>query len=303
VVDAHIHIFPPDVAADRDRFFPLDPHFAELYTNPRARLATAEEALAAMDRNGVAGAFALGFGWADPALCRMHNDYLADVQRRFPGRFAGFAAIQPRDTAGALAELARIGAAGLRGVGELMPHGQGYRLDDWSVLDPIAEAVAALGLPMVSHVSEPLGHRYPGKGDVSPIAAAALAARHPELRLVLSHWGGGLPFYELMPEVAASLRNVFYDSAASTYLYRFDVFEVAARIVGAGRVLFGTDFPLLRMGPFLRRVRDLGLPQPVLAEILGANAIRLIGEPGWPRPEPGNGTAGARSTGEGRGQM
>ncbi len=236
-----------------------------------------------MDRNGVDGAFALGFGWSDPSLCRMHNDYLIDVQRRHPGRFACFASIQPRAGAGAIAELSRVLGAGLRGVGEVMPHGQGYRLDEWSVIDPIVEALVALGRPMVVHVSEPIGHAYPGKGDVSPVAAWALARRHPALRAIFAHWGGGLPFYELMPEVVADLRQVSYDSAATTYLYRFEIFKIVAEISGADRILFGTDFPLLRQGPFLRRVRELGLPPAALEGILGNNAVRLIGnERPWP---------------------
>ncbi len=283
VIDAHIHVFPPEVISQRERFLALDPHFAALYTNPRARLATAEDALASMDRNGIAGAFALGFGWTDAALCRMHNDYLLDVQSRYPSRFACFAAIQPRAGAATLAELSRVVSAGLRGAGELMPHGQGYRLDDWTVIDPLAEALVSLGRPLVIHVSEPVGHRYPGKGDVSPVAAWELARRHPALRLVFAHWGGGLPFYELMPEVAADLRQTFYDSAATTFLYRFEVFRVASEICGAERILFGTDFPLLRQGPFLQRVRALGLPDPALRSILGDNAIHLIGGDGsWP---------------------
>lgn len=267
----------------RERFLARDPHFAALYTNPRARLATAEDALASMDRNGIAGAFALGFGWNDLALCRMHNDYLLEVQSRYPGRFACFAAIQPRAGAAAHAELSRALGAGLRGVGELMPHGQGYRLDDWAVIDPLAEVLVSLERPLVVHVSEPVGHRYPGKGDVSPVAAWELARRHSALRAVFAHWGGGLPFYELMPEVAADLRQTCYDSAATTFLYRFEVFRVASEICGAERILFGTDFPLLRQGAFLQRVRALGLPEPVLRAILGENAVRLIGGDGaWP---------------------
>ncbi|MGH2461044.1 MAG: amidohydrolase family protein, partial [Chloroflexota bacterium] len=193
------------------------------------------------------------------------------------------AGAQPLAGERAAAEVARCAALGLIGVGELMPHGQGYRLDDWPTIDPIAEALVALGRPLIVHVSEPIGHLYPGKGDVSPVAAWALARRHPALRVVFAHWGGGLPFYELMPEVAADLRQVAYDSAASTYLYRFEIFKIVTEICGADRVLFGTDYPLLRQGPFLRRVRELGLPEPALRSILGENAARLVSdEQPWP---------------------
>src|SRR5579859_7372603 len=125
IINAHIHIFPPEVGSRREHFLTLEPHFAALYANPRARLATAEDAIASLGRNGVDAAFALGFGWRDHALCQLHNDYLIDVQRRYPGRILGFAAIQPLAGAGALAEIERARAGGLRGVGELMPHGQG----------------------------------------------------------------------------------------------------------------------------------------------------------------------------------
>lgn len=284
IVDAHIHLFPPEVACDRERFFRLDRHFADLYTNPRARLATAEQALASMDRNHIDGAFALGFGWRDPALCRMHNDYLLAVQQQHPGRFAAFAAIQPLDHPAAEAELSRVAAAGIRGVGELMPHGQGFDLDDWAVMDPLAEALGTLQLPLMVHVSEPLGHLYPGKGAVTPASAWQLATRHPTLRIIFAHWGGGLPFYELMPEVSARLKETYYDSAATTYLYRFEIFRIVAELCGADRILFGTDYPLLRQGPFLQHIRATGLPDPALDLILGQNAVRLIGAEGiWPR--------------------
>ena len=283
LVDAHIHIFPPEVVAERERFVGLDPHFALLYANPKARLATAEDAVESLERNGIDGAFALGFGWSDLALCRFHNDYLSDAQRRYPGRLASFAAIQPLAGAAALVEVDRALGAGLRGVGELMPHGQGYHLDDWLVIDPLAEALIALDRPLVVHVSEPVGHAYPGKGDVSPAAAWRLAARHPGLRIVFAHWGGGLPFYELMPEVKAALANTFYDSAASTYLYDVGIFRATANLVGEGRILFATDYPLVRQGPFLQRVRALGLPDLALGPMLGGNAVRLLGTAGtWP---------------------
>ncbi|HLZ08031.1 MAG TPA: amidohydrolase family protein, partial [Chloroflexota bacterium] len=142
--------------------------------------------------------------------------------------------------------------------------------------------------PLIVHVSEPIGHAYPGKGDVSPVAAWKLASRHPALRIVFAHWGGGLPFYELMPEVRAALANTYYDSAATTYLYDFEIFRATADLVGGNRILFATDYPLLRQGPFLDRVRGLHLEEPRLRQLLGENAARLLGgDGGWPAVSPG----------------
>ncbi|MDP9375226.1 MAG: amidohydrolase family protein, partial [Chloroflexota bacterium] len=130
--------------------------------------------------------------------------------------------------------------------------------------------------PLLLHASEPVGHAYPGKGTATPDRLLRFLAAYPDLRVVAAHWGGGLPFYELMPEVAAATRNLWYDSAASTYLYHFAVFPRVAALAGPERILWGTDFPLLRQAPFLRRTRESGLDGPALAAVLGGNARRLF---------------------------
>jgi predicted TIM-barrel fold metal-dependent hydrolase len=126
------------------------------------------------------------------------------------------------------------------------------------------------------HASEPLGHAYPGKGAATPDRIAALLAAEPETRFVLAHWGGGLPFYELMPEVAALTRNVVYDTAASTYLYRPAVFRSVLDMVGPERVLWASDHPVLNMGRFLRRTRAAANLRPdEVGPVLGGNAARV----------------------------
>jgi len=277
VIDFHIHLFPPEVAANRGRFVELDPAFGLLYHNPRARLPSVEETLGAMDAAGVDHAVVLGFGWVDPILCSAHNEFLDDVVRRYPDRLSAFGAIQPREPERAAVEVERLSRLGFKGVGELMPHLQGYALADERTMAPVAEAALAAGLPVLTHASEPVGHDYPGKGDVWPGSVLALAERWPELTIIAAHIGGGLPFYELMPEVAAALRNVYYDTAASPLLYRESVYRTVVDLVGPERVLFGTDYPLLQQRAFLHRLRAAGLTEEELGKVLGGNAARLLG--------------------------
>jgi predicted TIM-barrel fold metal-dependent hydrolase len=195
---------------------------------------------------------------------------------RYPGRLLGFAAVQPTAGQAAVREAERAIRAGLRGIGELMPHGQGYQLDQTDLLAPLAELAVALGVPILTHTSEPVGHVYPGKGDVTLQTTLHLATSYPELKLICAHWGGGLPFYELMPEVAAAAGNLWYDTAASPYLYHPRVYPTVRGLVGAGRILFGTDFPLLRIDRCARQVRESGLPPDEVDAILGGNAARLL---------------------------
>lgn len=260
----------------REEYLERDAWFATLYENPKHRLASAEDVIVSMAEAGVDRTVIFGFPWRDAGLCREHNDYLIESVRKYPDKLIGFATVQPLD-AGDAKELARCIEAGLSGLGELGPDGQRFDISDRWALEASAEVLQQYDLPLLTHSSEPMGHEYPGKGETFPWKLLKLIQNFPDLKIILAHWGGGLPFYELMPEVAEACRNVYYDTAASTYLYRFDIFLAMARIVGADRILWGTDYPLLSQAKFLRRVRETGLQQDELAAVLGGNAARLLG--------------------------
>jgi len=276
IVDAHTHIFPPDFVRDRAALAARDPWFARTYGDGRAGMATAEELIASLDAAGIAAAVVCGWPWRGLAPCRAHNDYLLDAGRRWPGRLLPLATVPPTAGAAAMTEAARALDAGAVGLGEVNADAQDFDFAAPAELATLADLLTARGKPLLLHSSEPVGHNYPGKGAAVPARLLPFIGANPALRIVAAHWGGGLPFYELMPEIAAATRNVWYDSAASTYLYDFAIFRHVAAIVGPERLLWGTDYPLLRHGPFLRRTRAVGLDETALAAILGENARRLF---------------------------
>ena len=274
VLDAHVHVFWREAVVRRQRLLRLDQYFGELYRSPRARMATTEELLDSMDAAGVDMAVLAGFGWADAGLCREHNAYILDSVRRNPGRLLGLAIANPRDTREAERELAQRLDAGLSGIGELMPDSAGYSWSQPQVTDCLAALARAYEMPLLLHVSEPVGHLYPGKGSVAPAQVVSFAEHYPEVTLVCAHWGGGLPFYELMPEVQAALRRVYYDTAAWPLLYDDRIFQVAARLVPE-KVLFATDYPLVRQDKALERLRCAGLMPGLEQAYLGQNALQV----------------------------
>jgi hypothetical protein len=156
-----------------------------------------------------------------------------------------------------------------------MPDGQGYRLDDERTMAPIVEAVLHHDWVLLAHCSEPVGHLYPGKGSVTPDEVIRFARLFPDATLVCAHWGGGTIFYELMPEVRDVMRNVYYDTAASLYLYDDEIFSLAAKWAPS-KVLFATDYPLIMPGRFLRRLRSARMPTATQRRILGGNAWRVL---------------------------
>ncbi len=291
-------MFPPELIRERAKFCERDPWFECLYASPDATMATADDVIAALDADGVAQALVFGFAFKDQGMCRLVNDYVIDAVREHPERIAGLCCVSP-DMPGAVVELERCLDAGLRGCGELAPDGQGFAAQ-WvgaaagdagatpspagatkapgshsrSGLAAVAACLVERDLPLLVHSNEPLGHAYAGKGRFTPEACLAFATAHPDLTIVFAHMGGGLFLYELMPEVRRALTRVCYDTTAVPYLYSAEVYQVAVTCAGAGKLLFGSDFPLLPPGRYwegLERLDDHSR-----AAVLGDNARRVF---------------------------
>jgi len=277
VVDAHVHVLPDRVRANLAQICEADAWFGACHTGPRTAVASAEELVAAMDEAGVDRAVCFTWPFADPALCAEGNDYLAAAVAHFPDRLVGFGCVQPRDP-DAAAEVARCARLGLRGLGELNADAQGWALEDEAALAPLVAACTEVGFPWTLHCSEPVGHLYPGKGTATPDRVAALAERHPELRIVGAHLGGGLPFYAHMPEIRALCRaNLWFDTAAAPFLYDPAAYRTVIDLVGADRLLFGSDHPLLQAPRYLDAFAQLGLADAERDAVLGGSATALLG--------------------------
>ena len=277
IVDVHTHIFPPDICKHRESFCQRDAWFGALYSDPRARLATVEDLIAEMDASGVDVSITFSFGWTDAALIEETNSYVIDAIRRYPQRIRGMAVSLPTTGQRAVYELERCAQAGMVGLGELMPHGQGYRLSDIALLTPLIEVACHYNLVVLSHCSEAVGHLYPGKGDVSLQDIVTFLTAFPDIRFIAAHWGGGLPFYTLMPEIQRITTNVWYDTAASIYLYRDNIFPIVENLVGADRILFASDYGLISQKRIISRIRQSGLSEEQVAMVLGGNAQHMFG--------------------------
>ena len=277
LIDFHTHILPASFAARREELAARDATFAAILSRPRARIAAAPELIAAMDRHGIAHSVVIGIGWTDPAVAREANDCIIEAVSEHPGRLTGFCSVNPAWGDAALAEVERCAAAGLRGIGELHPDTQGADITRREDMAPLMDLARELGMPVLLHASEPVGHQYPGKGRTTPDKVFRLIANFPENVIICAHWGGGLPFYALMPEVAAALGNVYFDTAASPFLYAPEVYSTVSSLVGPDRILFASDFPLMEQSRPLAQVTALRLPPEDEESILGGNAARLLG--------------------------
>lgn len=275
IVDCHVHLFPPEIQADRRRACESDAHFAALYADPRTPIATSDDLLQTMNEDGIDVAVAVGFGWLDREQCRRSNDYLLESADRSSMRLVPFVNVVPSDVEWSLAEIDRCRAAGARGIGELMPDGQKIDLNDPDGVRSIFDRATTLEMVVMIHASEPVGHQYAGKGTAYPRTLLGLVQNFPETRFILAHLGGGLAFYGFMPEVAEELRrHVWFDLAATPFLYRSEAVVAAAEAVGWDRLLFATDYPLIRPKRLLGDLARVGADR---ADVLGGNAQALLG--------------------------
>jgi predicted TIM-barrel fold metal-dependent hydrolase len=276
IIDFHTHIFPPWLKEKRDEYIKRDPCFSLLYSQPQARMVTAEELLASMDEAGIDLSVVLNIGWVGHELCVKTNDYILDSVSRYPTRLVGFCAIQPGAGDAAIAELERCAKAGAKGIGELRSDVQGFDLANKKTIKPLVDAALKHDLILLTHSSEPVGHEYSGKGSITPDILYSFITTFPNLKIVCAHWGGGLPFYALMPEVAKALANVSFDTAATVFLYKPEIFQHVSHIIGSGKILFGTDYPLMHQNRVLAQIQSSQLPEEDKARILGANAQKLL---------------------------
>ncbi len=267
-----------------------------------------------MDRVGIDVAVqSCILGW-DTTLenCRLINDATAKLQKNYAGRFAGLAHLPPLEGQTALGELDRaVCELGLKGatvssqVNGLSLDAEGFR--------PFFERAAKLGITIFVHPTlAPKGYdlledymlpvilarEFDLGAAVTRLIAGGVLDRYPELRLVFSHFGGGLAGYK--ERIARSSYRFKLPASFEEYfdLLYFDMagFEgspIALRCALEGikpeRMVFATDYPqnfnssdptmgksLDGIREYIEIIRSLSLDSKIIDGMLGGTAARLL---------------------------
>lgn len=276
IIDCHTHIFPRTIRENREGYFPAEPAFELLYSPSRSKLAGATAIIDAMDEQHIDMSVVFGFPWHDADTFEMHNDYILDTVSRYPQRLIGLGCFDPL-SAHAAAEAERCMDNGLSGIGELAIYQSA--MDDALLkrLEPIMGILKEKDLPLLIHTNEPIGHQYPGKAAMTLDQIDSIPERFPDNTIILAHWGGGIFFFNLLKkETKDHLENVYFDTAASPFLYDPLIYRIAVEIVGRSKVLFGSDFPLLHPQQYFDEMAEAGLTEDEIACICGDNAQMLF---------------------------
>ena len=275
IVDSHTHILPPDVVSDMPKFMSRDETLRNLFRNG-SRVSTAETLLNSMNQNKIDYSIVMGMGWSDYSFNQYVNEYLIESQVNSGGRLVAITGITPQHGDIGIYEAERCIASGSHGFGEVHLSEQKMAGKPFDFLEPYMSMLLTAEFPLVVHSSEPVGHLYQGKGQTNPQELEKLVQFFPNNKMVLAHWGGGLLFYEMMKEMKELMGNVFYDTAATPLLYNYKIFNVALEIVGANKILSGSDYPLLKQQTIFEPINNNDVSSREKLSMLGEVAASVF---------------------------
>ncbi len=208
-----------------------------------------------------------------PADLRYGNDALLALQHEHPDRIRGYVTVNPNYPAHARAEIGRCLGAGMIGI----KLAASRRAND-PVLDAVCEVARERSVPVLHHVWQHRRHEWPGQEASDALELVALAARHPEVRFILAHIGGG---GDWQPSLAAvrGVPNVFVDLSGSGV--DGGMLDSCLEAVGVAGLLWGSDITMDAGWAKLRYLEHL-LSANDLEQVKWRNAARIFPRGAFP---------------------
>lgn len=211
---------------------------------------------------------------------RVSNYEIAEHAAGNPDIVIPFASIDPRK-----------GKAGAREARDLIErHGiRGFKfhgiMQDISPADriayPLYEVIAGHRLPAIFHTGHSgMGTGMRGGGGVrlkwgQPMLIDDVAVDFPDMQIVLAH--PGWPWVDESLSMALHKDNVFIDLSGWSPKYLQPQIIRYANGQLQHKMLFGSDYPLIRPDKWLEAAAQVGFQPRVLAGIVKDNAARLLG--------------------------
>ena len=305
LIDVHQHYIPPFyLSENRDRI--AGSRGGQL--SPAWLNRTPEQAIAAMDKQGVATAVLSlttpGVWFGDPQAAaqtaRRVNEYAADLARIHPGRFGLFAAIPLPDTEGSLREIEyALNVLKADGIGLLTSYGDKWLGD--AVYQPVFEELNRRKAVVFVHPTTPMSCRAM-MPDVSPIMVeipqdttravtnllfTGSFAKFKDIHFIFAHAGGNVPMvlgrmHQYAPKNIAEkvpngieyeLKRLHYDIAGTAYR---PAIAALTSLVPTTQILFGSDNPFAPLAETAEGMMQVGFSVGDLQRIGRDNALALL---------------------------
>ncbi len=204
----------------------------------------------------------IGISSLSGTVTRVQNNLVRDVKLENPELVKAYAFINPK-APDAHDEIDRcLGKYQFDGV-KFHPWKHGYYSDNTPQIDDILTHIEEYGVHVQVHVgTSPLS---------TPFAWMRYAQKHPNLRMVFTHMG----CREFGYSVVEGVRDIPNISLETSVIYDRDVLERVKDVVGAERILFGSDWPYKSTEVEIEKIYKLGLDAKELEQVFYKNTASL----------------------------
>lgn len=297
-IDVHHHIVPPYwIKEKRDAI--IGDHAG--ISNSWFLQWTPARMIEQMDRNGIATVVTslttpgVWFGNVEEArkLARESNVYAAQLARDYPRRVGVFAAIPLPDVEGSLREIEyALDVLKADGIGVLTSYDGKY--PGHPSLAPVFDELNRRKAVIFFHPNSPVCCRNLIEGippaveefqfdttrAITSLLFSGTIGRCPDLKMIFTHGGGALPMLagrvarrSGRPTADAELKKLYYDTASITNV---SAMAGLLALVPPSHVVFGSDHPILPIGPGISQLRGLGFSHEVIDAIERRSALELL---------------------------
>jgi predicted TIM-barrel fold metal-dependent hydrolase len=244
----------------------------------------------------------LGGREADEWAMRI-NDDLARIIDRYPGKFVGLGSIGFGDRRRSIAEVERcVRQLGFNGF-QVFSNICGTLLDSPD-FRAVLSYIGKLGLPLHLHPAIPLnrlgldaaslilslGFPYDTSLNVLRLIQSGLFDDEPDLKLVVAHAGGVIPYLwgrmrtygapsrlvTDLPGLGHPIDHYLSKLYVDTVCYHVEALQCCYQVLGAKHLLYGTDHPFGRHDLAVELVDQLNCPASDREWIYHGNAERLL---------------------------
>jgi uncharacterized protein len=232
-----------------------------------------EDTLKDMDAAGVDKAVIVAVDAETIHNYRVSNDLVAETVSKYPDRLIGFASVDPHKGDKGVKELERaVTDLKLRGL-KLLPHLVELDINDQKIY-PLYEAAQELGVPVLFHTGTQF-HFGTKIKYCRPLFVDDVAVDFPRLKLVIAHFG--YPWWEEALAVVRRNPFVYFNIAGWAPRYIPEGVIRLADTALTGKVLFGSDYPLLSRVRIMKEIRELGIKETTFTAMTDTNPRALLG--------------------------
>ena len=219
-----------------------------------------EELISIMDANKVCMSVICPIEQYITVYCEEGNRYILEQTKKYPGRFIGFASINPWYGDKGLEILKKYLDLGLKGL-KLNPKLQGFRINS-SLVKPFVKLAESYGVPVYFHTGTPM--------CAEPFQLRELAMEFPKVNFIMGH-SGNTDFWTDVEYSVKDMQNIYLETSHNMGI------DSLISFAGADNVIFGSNMPRSHQSHELGKIFDLGLSVNDLEKVLSLNISRLTG--------------------------